>query len=68
MAEIILRSRSVSNNRYVQCSECGHDTQIEERLDMDMPYCGGCGKIVFDADQKYCCWCGNDFKEADTDG
>ncbi len=68
MAEIILRSRSVGNDRYVQCPECRHDIQIEAQTRLDMPYCSSCGKIVLDANQRYCCWCGVCFGEDDTDG
>jgi hypothetical protein len=37
-------------------------------VQMDMPYCGDCGKIVFDCQQKYCCWCGGKFEPVEPEG
>lgn len=49
------------------CSDCGSENTFvftsQERV--DMPYCGNCGKIVYDICQKYCCYCGIKFKNSD---
>ena len=60
MAQIVLKDRHIGSYEYSRCS-CGQETEIARPIQAKMPYCGECGKIVYDADQKFCGWCGAEF-------
>lgn len=55
--------RIVDNYRDEKCPECNHEYQTGSQTELNMPYCGECGKIVLDATQIYCCWCGCEFNK-----
>jgi transcription elongation factor Elf1 len=62
MNQIVLKKRTVGGYKYSKCEECKHEKMIEKPIQLDLPYCGSCGKSVEDANQKFCGWCGIQFE------
>ena len=61
LATMILKKRITGGYKYVKC-ECGKEIEVSKPIELKMPYCSSCGKIVLDAAQIYCCWCGEKFE------
>jgi hypothetical protein len=59
---IVFKPKVVGSYDRVICPHCGLDFQHGQRVEMPMPYCENCGKIVFDITQRFCCWCGSKFE------
>ncbi len=69
MANIIYKKRLTGNFKYAQCPNCYnpllHNSIVSDKpFESLIPYCGHCGKVIFDISQNYCCWCGEKIKEA----
>jgi len=47
------------------CESCNKEVEITKGkfIELEMPYCNNCGKIIFDLNQNYCCWCGERLTE-----
>lgn len=70
-ANMVMRKRHVGGFKYYngKCDHCGSSIceEIDHPAELEMPYCGGCGMIVFDATQKYCGFCGIRFNDAEAE-
>jgi hypothetical protein len=62
-AKMVYHKKVCGGYKYVDCPTCKSSIEISRSCELEMPYCGSCGKIVLDAAQKYCCWCGKAFNE-----
>ena len=63
MTTMVSKKRINGGYKYVQCPKCGEEIQTSKPIELNLPYCSSCGKIVLDAAQIYCCWCGEKFEE-----
>jgi len=63
MARIKMIKRLVHGDDEAICEKCNEVVEITKKhIELEMPYCGECGKIVLDLAQNYCCWCGESFE------
>lgn len=62
--KIIWIKRHIKNDVRV-CNKCGSEDILkcyDKYIELDLGYCGNCGKYVADAEHKYCGFCGIKFE------
>jgi len=62
MAKFKMIKRYICGDEKAFCETCKKEIPITaSNIELEMPYCSECGKIVLDCSQNYCCWCGEKF-------
>jgi hypothetical protein len=61
VAKIVYEKRVAGGYEYIKCPTCKTEIETRHPIELELPYCGDCGRMVLDAEQVYCCWCGQEF-------
>lgn len=61
---IVMRHKNAEGGyRYVECPDCHKQIEAQHPIEIDLPYCGGCGHAVWDGGAKFCSECGRALQE-----
>ena len=57
----LLTRKAKGSFKYITCSSCNKEIQVDKPHKESAYYCGNCGGVVENTGHRFCGWCGEKF-------